>query len=204
MVRAEVQTPYGVGGGGEASIKELGILLAAGIGIGGAALVGYRLASGCWPWDLICQAKAAAGGVKDVVKETLKSSYEAGKKTGDFILKQTVEKGGALTGPVMEAAQVRSLLQGANVTLVSAPETPEGYNPSNWTWQGPGGNLQCTGDKCTGQGPLMIGLPANMTLTEFCSSSPDSPMCKDVTLLPKKDTLLTSFFSIFGGQAIRL
>lgn len=43
------------------------------------------------------------------------------------------------------------------------PETPEGYNTSNWTW------TLTDGTK--------LGLPAGMTPGEFCQGSPTAPVC---------------------------
>lgn len=59
--------------------------------------------------------------------------------------------------------QVRAGIQGLNVTLVSVPETPEGFAPSNWTWAVGGGT--------------MLGLPPGMTPAEFCQQSPSAPVC---------------------------
>ena len=46
------------------------------------------------------------------------------------------------------------------------PETPEGYNTSNWTW--------------TLTDNTKLGLPAGMTPGEFCTGSPASPVCAGI------------------------
>jgi len=46
------------------------------------------------------------------------------------------------------------------------PETPAGYNTSNWTW--------------TLTDNTKLGLPAGMTPGEFCAGSPASPVCAGI------------------------
>lgn len=55
---------------------------------------------------------------------------------------------------------VRGILEGWGVPEV--PPTPAGYLPSNWTWVQPGTQDQ----------PVYVGLPAGMTMRDFCRVSP--------------------------------
>lgn len=167
------------------------ILIGGTVAVAGAAIVGYRLVTKCWPWDLSCQAgqllNAGTQIIEKTVENIIKAPYEAGKAAGDFWLKNFAEQGGAFTAINAAATQSRSIAEGSTITLKYVPPTPEGNNPTNWTWQGPGGTLKCDASgKCTGAGPLQIGLPAGMSLAEFCFGSPDSPMCRDTSLQPKK------------------
>jgi hypothetical protein len=171
-------------------IAELGLMAAAVVGVG--ALAAYFIlkpkAGDCWFYDIPCQvakigpaAVDAAGKlVKTVIWDT---PYKAGEYTGSFFLGQTLQQGGTLTGVNALLAQSRSVIQGNKDILVSVPQTPKDYLPSNWTWEDPNGaTLKCdaaTGN-CTGEGPTMIGLPAGMTLSEFCDGSPGSPICAGV------------------------
>lgn len=187
----------------KATTREVGelalMVIAIGGGLAGVAIVGYRLASGCWVWDLGCQAEKAAGVAKDLLvsipgavgggltatgKAVWDTSYKAGEATGEEYNALTLQQGGAFTPLNMLVTQARSNVQGDSILLKAVPQTPQGDDSSNWTWQDDkGANLQCDAstNKCTGQGPLMIGLPAGQTLSDFCGGSPSSPICSGVS-----------------------
>jgi hypothetical protein len=178
VVKASIPTQVGVVGG-EASVKEIAALTLIPIGIiGGAVALGYFLlrpkAGECWFYDVVCKAGEAG-------KATTQALYNAQ-------VVQTERAGGLFTGLEAWKAAQRAVEQGSHATLVSIPQTPVGnYTSSNWTWEDDtGANLECdTSGKCTGQGPLMIGLPAGQTLPEFCDGSPGSPICAGVTPMKK-------------------
>jgi len=85
-------------------------------------------------------------------KETniFKKAYDAGDKfMEDYLRRGTTTRGGMEKFPAPYV-----------------PQTPEGFNASNWTWDLKSGTK--------------LGLPANMTPGEFCAGSPESPICAEI------------------------
>ena len=179
--------------GYEGTVKEtalLGLLPIAVIGVGiTAAYFLLKPKEGeCWFFDAVCQARKAGKDVAQTVYNVAAS--------------QTERKGGILTGANVFVTQARSIVQGSPLNLKAVPTTPSGYSSSNWTWELPGGDLQCDASgKCTGSGPVQVGLPAGMTFGEFCEGSPESPMCKDAAFtLTKKGPVAPANLNIdLGG-----
>lgn len=81
------------------------------------------------------------------------------------VLEQTTEAGAAFGKWLnLTATTIKGAQEGYPAPVV--PETPEGYNPSNWTWTMPDGTK--------------LGLPAGMTPGEFCGENPDAPVCRTI------------------------
>lgn len=176
----------GLGGGVSASTKEMVILLAV---VGGLGYLAYNAikpkAGDCWFYDLPCQA----GKLGKQTEQTVYNVYSS----------QTQQSGGLFTGLNAWATQQRAALQGSPIVLQNVPPTPAGYNASNWTWiSNDPGNLTCDASgKCTGEGPLNVGLPAGMTLQEFCAKGGASTdLCPQNTQVTKKGLLGWNFFGL--------
>ena len=99
----------------------------------------------CWFFDVPCQVRNAA-------KDTANNLSMAWTNT----------VGAAST-------RFRASIETPEIIFERIPPTPEGYNPSNWTWELPSGTK--------------LGVPAGMTPAQFCKSSPSSPICAEVNSL---------------------
>jgi hypothetical protein len=110
----------------------------------------------CWFFDAACMAKKAGKDAAQTVYNVYAGNVE--------------RSGGLFTGLTVDSAIARNIAQGSPADFEAVPVTPTGFTSSNWTWS----------KKDTAGSVCKIGLPAGMTLAEFCNTSPTAPICHGV------------------------
>lgn len=106
-------------------------------------------------------AGAAAVGIWAIKSYLIDPASEAGEWVGEHVLT-----------PIYWTSQYpitasQGIIEGYSPPYV--PPTPEGYRPSNWSWE-------------IGQGTV-LGLPAGMTPGQFCAQNPGSPLCSQLGII---------------------
>jgi hypothetical protein len=114
----------------------------------------------------------------DTGEDLIKSAEDAGAFVGKNLVSPGLANYRYATSPFRAAE--------SNYPLRNIPETPEGYRPSNWTWEIEPG--------------VHAGIPAGMTPEQFCDTSPDAPMCANIIKKGKNPlAIVGDWYESIGG-----